>query len=317
MPGFRRYLLPLDVTLHNDTAPPISVIVPTRNRSALLERLLSSLEYLDYPDWEVIIVDDGSIDDTPVVVERHRRRGLQVRYLYQAWGKMGAARNLGIDHARGVIAAFTDDDCTVEPGWLGAVAGAFAGRPDVLGVQGKTVTDHAAMTPFTRQVEQLEGGRPYRTCNMAYRMDVLRELGGFDTALIRGEDVLMAERILERGPIVFAADAVVVHPPRPKEWADRRAWKTLIESELHFKRVYARYGPARSQTLSVQRAEHVVSRWLLLPLARYWRWHYAYLRRNPRDYLSHVPLMIREKIALFSLLPFFLRNWRAASRRRG
>jgi GT2 family glycosyltransferase len=165
-------------------------------------------------------------------------------------------------------------------------------------------------------VEQLEGGTPYRTCNVAYRTEVVQELGGFDPELIRGEDVVMGMRVLERGPIVFAPKAVVIHPPRPKEWADRRAWRVLLESELHFKRIYPQYGPARSQTLSLQKAEHVVSRWLILPLRRYWRWHWAYLRRNPRDYLRHVPLIVREKLALFSLLPFFLRQWRQASRGR-
>jgi len=291
------------------------VVVPTRNRSALLARLLDSLSHLDYPSWDAIVVDDGSTDDTEKVVARFRASGLPVTYRFQRWSKMGAARNLALREATGEIVAFTDDDCIVDPGWLRAIAAAFAGQPDALGVQGKTVTDHGAMTPFTRQVEQLEGGQPYRTCNIAYRTDILRDLGGFDTELIRGEDVVMGMRVLERGPIVFAPDAVVCHPPRPKEWADRRAWRILLESELHFKRTYPEYAPGRSQTLSVQRADHVLSRWLLLPIQRYWRWHWAYLRRAPGDYVRYVPLIVREKLALFSLLPFFFRQWRALKSR--
>jgi hypothetical protein len=89
----------------------------------------------------------------------------------------------------------------------------------------------------------------------------------------------------------------------------------LLESELHFKRTYPQYGPARSPTLSVQKAEHVLSRWLLLPIRRYWRWHWAYFKRNPRDYARHVPLIIREKIALFTLLPYFFKAWREGSNR--
>jgi glycosyltransferase involved in cell wall biosynthesis len=298
------------------TSPLISIIVPTRNRSTLLDQLLDSLANLRFPNWEVIVVDDGSTDDTRQVVERHQTADLPVRYLYQSWSKMGAARNLGLEHARGEIAAFTDDDCTVDPGWLDAIAAAFRAHPEAAGVQGKTVTDRAAMTPFTRQVEQLEGGQPYRTCNVAYPVSLLRELGGFDTRLIRGEDVVMGMRALEHGPIVFAPDAIVCHPPRPKEWADRHSWRTLLESEMHFKRTYPGYAPARSQTLSVQKAEHVVSRWLLLPIRRYWRWHWAYLRKHPTDYLRHVPLIIREKLALFSLLPFFWNEWRRISKSR-
>lgn len=290
----------------------ISVIVPTRNRAGMLNRLLESLAQIRYPAWEVIVVDDGSTDDTRDVVARHREAGLPVSYYFQTWQKMGAARNLGIRYARGAIAAFTDDDCIVDPDWLAALARAFETHPDALGVQGQTRTDRTAMTPFTRQIEQLDGGQPYRTCSIAYRTDVVRDLGGFDPHLIRGEDVVMGMRVLERGPIVFAPEAVVIHPPRPKEWAGRQAWRTLLASEAHFRHVYPRYAAARSQTLSLQKPEHVVSRWLLLPIHRYWRWHWTYLRRNPRDYLRHVPLIVSEKLALFSVLPAFLLQWKLA-----
>lgn len=304
-------MIPLQcsMAIHNDM-PFISVIVPTRNRAAMLDRLLQSLARVTYPAWEVIVVDDGSTDGTRGVVERRREAGLAVAYYFQTWQKMGMARNLGIQHAQGTIVTFTDDDCIVEPAWLQAIAATFDAHPEALGVQGQTRTDRQSMTPFTRQVEQLAGGQPYRTCNIAYRAETVRELGGFDPHLIRGEDVVMGMRVLERGPIVFAPKAVVIHPPRPKDWAGRKTWRTLLASEVHFRRVYPRYAPARSQTLSLQKPAHVVSRWLLLPIQRYWRWHWAYLRRNPRDYLRHVPLIIGEKLALLSVLPSFLLHWK-------
>lgn len=300
-----------------DPTPHISVIVPTRNRSFLLDRLLESFTHVRYPDWDVLVVDDGSTDETAAVVERYRATGLHVRYERQQWGRMGSARNRGLALARGEISAFTDDDCTVTPEWLERIGSAFQVHPEALGVQGRTVTIREQMTPFTRQVEQLEGGQPYRTCNIAYRTSVLRELGGFDPLLIRGEDVVMGMRVLERGPIVFAPEMVVCHPPRPKEWADRKAWRTLLESETHFKRSYPRYSTGRSQTLSVQRANHVISRWLLLPIRRYWRWHWAYARRHPLNYLRQIPRIIVEKAALFSLMPYFLQRWRGAARTAG
>ncbi|MGH2443643.1 MAG: glycosyltransferase [Chloroflexota bacterium] len=294
--------------------PFISIIVPTRNRARLLSRLLTSLHNLDYPAWEAIVVDDGSSDGTGAVVKEFQARGLPVRYLYQNWQKMGAARNLAMRHAVGDIVAFTDDDCLVDPNWLNALEAAFGSHPDALGVQGKTVTLREQMTPFTRQIEQLEGGQPYRTCNIAYRTEIVRQIGGFDTHLIRGEDVVLGMQVLERGAIVFSADAIVTHPPRPKEWSNRAAWRTLLESEVHFKATYPAYAPARSQTLSLQRTGHVLSRWIILPVHRYWRWHYAYLRRNPGGYLRHVPLMVREKVALLSLLPYFIQRWSKAHR---
>ncbi len=298
------------MTGHN-TTPLVSIIVPTRNRAALLDRLLTSLGELRYPRWEVIVVDDGSTDTTKTVAELHRVHGLPLRYRRQPWGKMGAARNLGIALARGEILAFTDDDCVVDAGWLDGIVEAFCAHRDARGVQGRTLTNRADMTPFTRQIEQLEGGQPYRTCNIAYHADTVRDLGGFDTQLIRGEDVVLGMQVLERGPIVFAPEALVTHPPRPKEWADRSAWRTLLASEAHFRRTYPQYMPARSPTLSLQKRGHVLSRWLWLPIRRYWRRHWSYLRRHPRAYLRHVPLIIREKLALLSVLPLFLREWQS------
>src|SRR5690348_7271137 len=103
-------------------APYITIVVPTRNRSSLLTRLLASLSDLAYSEWEVIVVDDGSVDTTASTAKHFRDAGLPLRYLYQPWGKMGAARNRGVDNARGEIVAFTDDDCTVTTQWLAAIA---------------------------------------------------------------------------------------------------------------------------------------------------------------------------------------------------
>ena len=51
-------------------------------------------------------------------------------------------------------------------------------------------------------------------------------------------------------------------------------------------------------------------------MRRYWRWHYAYFRRHPVDYLRYVPFIVREKLALLSVLPYFFRQWRTLSRER-
>jgi glycosyltransferase involved in cell wall biosynthesis len=294
----------------------ISIVVPTRDRAALLARLLESLARLHYPHWEAIVVDDGSTDDTAAVVDRYRSRGLPITYLYQPWSKMGAARNLGIRYARGEIVAFTDDDCMVDPGWLDGIVEAFEANPRALGVQGETVTIPVAMTPLTHQVEKHEPGPPYHTCNVAYRREVLCELGGFDTKLIRAEDVVLAMRVLERGPIDFAPQALVIHPPRPKQYAGRRAWRMLMESELHFNHIYPHYLPVRHPTLAIERPRHVVTRWLILPIRRHWRWHLEYCRNSPREYLRHLPSIAYEKLSLISLLPFFLRRWRRVVGRR-
>src|SRR5260370_24680121 len=109
--------------------PSISVIVPTRNRAALLARLLESFRHLRYPYWSLIVVDDGSTDDTAAVVDRFAAQGLPVSYAYQPWRKMGAARNLGIGLAASDVVAFTDDDSVADASWLSALARAFDANP--------------------------------------------------------------------------------------------------------------------------------------------------------------------------------------------
>src|SRR5919198_5805523 len=101
-----------------------SVIVPARNAAATIGRTLEALAAQDFPqEYEVIVVDDGSTDDTvavaeaapgPVTVRRQEQRG------------PGEARNLGAQHARGEVLAFTDADCFPERGWLRAGVAALA-----------------------------------------------------------------------------------------------------------------------------------------------------------------------------------------------
>lgn len=88
--------------------PLISVVIPTRNRAQYLARAIESVRAQTYPAWELIIVDDGSTDDTPQVVQAFH--DARIRYFRQAAGERARARNLGWHHARGEFVAFLDDD---------------------------------------------------------------------------------------------------------------------------------------------------------------------------------------------------------------
>lgn len=110
-----------------------SVVIPTYNRAATLRQTLTALMAQDYPDYEIIVVDDGSTDDTRAMIAREFP---QVRYIYQQNRGPAAARNRGIAHARGEIIAFTDDDCVPPRDWLARLADGYARYPDVVGVGG-------------------------------------------------------------------------------------------------------------------------------------------------------------------------------------
>src|SRR5579862_6274653 len=95
--------------------PRISVVVPTYNRRARLERVLAGLDRqtLPFDRFEVVIVDDGSTDDTKAWLERHSQRAYHVTVATQQNGGPARARNRGVADAQGELILFLDDD--VEP----------------------------------------------------------------------------------------------------------------------------------------------------------------------------------------------------------
>jgi glycosyltransferase involved in cell wall biosynthesis len=122
----------------------VSVVIATYNRSQLLPRLFSALNNQTLPDdeLEVVIVDDGSTDDTPrILAELARSSRVPVRLLRQSPNAGPAkARNRGANEAKGGIIAFTDDDCVPTADWLRAGL-ELAGRGKI--VVGRTVPSHA------------------------------------------------------------------------------------------------------------------------------------------------------------------------------
>src|SRR6516225_5774559 len=91
--------------------PAVSIVLPTYNRARFLPQALESIRAQTWTDWELIIVDDGSCDDTAAVVRRlAAETDRPVRYVWQENGGPAAARNAGLDLARGTYVAFFDSD---------------------------------------------------------------------------------------------------------------------------------------------------------------------------------------------------------------
>jgi hypothetical protein len=122
--------------------PLISVVLPTRDRCELLARAIRSVEGQTYDNYELLVVDDGSIDATPGDLARLTNRKIRT---FRAEGKgVCAARNVALSHATGALIAYLDDDNIMHPQWLKSVAWLFEQRPATQVTYGAIVVDDTA-----------------------------------------------------------------------------------------------------------------------------------------------------------------------------
>ncbi|MFL5912707.1 MAG: glycosyltransferase family 2 protein [Gaiellaceae bacterium] len=190
--------------------PQVSVVVATRDRPVRLAALLSSLSSQTLRDFEVVVVDDGSIKGMPPLPE-----GVRLIRLERSAGP-SAARNAGWRVARSPLVAFTDDDCVALPGWLATLVAAAQAQPGAI-VQGPVAPvpeERSRLGPFSRSLWVEHLGPWYQAANVLYPRDLLDRLGGFDAAAFpfAGEDCDLAWRAFESGAdAVWAPEALVHH----------------------------------------------------------------------------------------------------------
>ena len=223
--------------------PRASVVVCSFNGAATLVECLESLGRLRYPDYEVILVDDGSTDDTPAIAARHPA----VRTIRQENLGLSESRNVGLRAATGEIVAYTDSDCFVDPDWLThlvhqlEVTGADAvGGPNLSPDDGWLAACVAAAPGQpTHVLESDQVAEHVPGCNMAYRRGPLEEINGFDPQFLRaGDDVDVCWRLQQAGRwITFAPGACVWHHRRrtPRAFLRQQAGYGEAEALLRFK----------------------------------------------------------------------------------
>lgn len=215
----------------SDPAVRVSVIVPVYRGAAVIGGCVRALaaQTLAADAYEVIVVDDGSDDETAQVAEREAagaRARIQVVRLDRNRGP-AAARNAGIAAARGAVLAFTDADCEAAPDWLEQALRRLDAEPTLAGVEGRT--DPAGETgTLTHQMRNPTGGL-WMTCNIAYRREALEEAGGFDERFRAPflEDSDVAFSVQEGGGSIGFEPAMIVehlvlHEGRRKFWRDAR-----------------------------------------------------------------------------------------------
>jgi len=198
--------------------PFVSVIVCSYNGARTLAACLESLGKLNYPAYEVILVDDGSSDDTARVAAQFP----SVRYIHQANHGLSHARNTGAAAAKGDVFAYTDSDCMVDADWLYYLIGALVSG-DYAGVGGPNITP-PAQNWIQACVAAAPGGPSHVLltdtiaehipgCNMAFYRWAFDGVGGFDPEYRKaGDDVDFCWRIQQAGWVVgFSPTAIVWH----------------------------------------------------------------------------------------------------------
>jgi glycosyltransferase involved in cell wall biosynthesis len=195
----------------------VSVVIPARDAAATIERCLAALAEQTVKPSEVIVVDDGSSDETPEIA---RRMGAVV--LTQDHGGAGAARNRGARAARGELLLFTDADCAPVADWVERLTEALY-RDGVVAARGVTMSGQPE--PAAR-FAQLEYDEKYRqlarhesvdlvaTYSAAYRRDEFWRFGGFDEGFLgaTSEDQELSFRLADEGlQIAFVPQAAVEH----------------------------------------------------------------------------------------------------------
>ena len=202
-------------------APFVSVIICSYNGGRTLGACLDSLGKLNYPDYEIILVDDGSTDDTRDIAEQFPH----VRYIYQENHGLSHARNSGAAAAKGEVFAYTDSDCMADVDWLYYLIGTLVSG-DYAGVGGPNVTP-PARNWIQACVAAAPGGPSHVLltdtiaehipgCNMAFYRWAFENIGGFDPEYRKaGDDVDFCWRLQQAGCVIaFSPTAIVWHHRR-------------------------------------------------------------------------------------------------------
>ncbi len=211
--------------------PKISVVVATYNAAHTLDDCLASLLHLRYPNYEVIVVNDGSKDGSDAIIQRYPFRAITTPNR-----GVSAARNEGMRVATGEIVAYIDSDARADRDWLSYVAATFlesnvvgVGGPNLLPPEDNWVANCVYRSPGgpTQVMLNDQAAEHIPGCNMAFWKRALEEIGGFDPIFTKaGDDVDICWRLLEKGyQIGFNPSALVWHHRRPSA---RNYWRQQV-----------------------------------------------------------------------------------------
>lgn len=212
-----------DLKIEAGARRSVSIVICTYNRAKLLGRLLLALsrQTIAPEQLEIVVVDDGSEDETHMVSERMRSSLANLKYISPGRniGLAGAA-NLGIQSSQGNYILFTDDDCIPREDWAEQVCAALDRHPIIAGAIASPDRDFIKLCHNVSEFHPFLPGRKARSvkfiagANMGFRRSAIEELRGFLTEREYSPDMELILRARQKGyKVHFTPQAVVLHDP--------------------------------------------------------------------------------------------------------
>jgi len=208
----------------------ISVVIPTYNRRSMLGRAVASTLNQTAPPREIIVVDDGSTDDTPVYLKRHFP---EIRVIRQRHGGVSAARNRGVEASEGAWIAFLDSDDEWQPTKLERQAESMRANPDLRICHCDEIWIRRGVRVNPKFKHAKAGGRIFSRClprcvispsAVVVERSLLFEIGLFDEDLPACEDYDLWLRICSRYPVLFVQQPLVVKHGGHADQLSRTVW---------------------------------------------------------------------------------------------
>ena len=207
--------------------PTVSVIIPTYNRAWAIREALDSILAQDYHDFEIVVVDDGSTDNTQQILESYQN----VSIVKQDHSGVSVARNAGIARAAGRFIAFLDSDDSWLPGKLSAQVGFFRSNPDALICQTEEIWIKNGVRINPKKRHKKYSGMIFERClelcivspsAVMMRRGLFDEIGRFDETLPVGEDYDLWLRVSCRFPVhLIRAPLVIKRGGHPDQLSGR------------------------------------------------------------------------------------------------
>ena len=198
--------------------PLVSYLVPVYNMEETIGKTIESLLNQDYPNKEIIVINDGSVDNTEEILKKY-----PIKYITTENKGISHAKNIGYKNSKGEFIAFTDADCELDKSWTKNILKGFT--DENVGLVGG-ITEVKIDGSYCSIYRSLEFSRRYRnvknpevvwapgSCSM-FRRTVLDDIGGFNPEWTFGEDAQISFMTFDYGyKIVKQNDAIGYHAPQ-------------------------------------------------------------------------------------------------------